>query len=843
MSKKLAEYFSKGSEQQQPSVETERDHEEEDDMGPSVSMAVQADDDEQFHKSTFNLKRTRSMGLLDEYIDPTKKLMDRGENEDEVDVGVDAESSGLETGRPSESTSPPVPDTDNYLVPHDDNDLVIEPQRHVDYLSHKWEENEISQSWKYIILKKKKKDEDLVNAARLENASWRTWAKARNNLKTVTPEAVNWSKDSDVTWLYGPILRPKEGSSIMSDGECGYGSDDETSKRMTKSKPKKQKGPKPILKKRSVSEIIKENSLWRLNVARQHRKQLGNTSPVMDGYGGNYAPDDYDALADKVNAQYYRSAPDANRGFHTTLHTQDDISPSPETYSTSHFEDMPTETLPASILSTAAGKNSKSSEHRDRHIHFSDRVEQCMALNAQHRDADVDEHERDYDSDPGNEYFGDNHRKLSTGRDQNLYHVHSDDEPESSSSEDEEAGLFISARFARKNEGVHSPSEHSSIGSTTSKHNEIPPIIKLLPSTTLNYGSDDEDYEDDEDSYYGRNAVSHNVNTFRGYDYLYDYNSVYTGDTSNFMAVNNCDMVDVPEGLQTPVDEDHHHDDAGLPQTTQRVARGGFSFDDDSDSYNSNDDSQFIENSQTGASDDETDLALRRTSSIGKGSNSSLHGLPSSTAPVSSTHSFVTGKPLEQPVQQHQSPQQHLQQSQKQEPLAAGNSRKKTKSFILNSESDSDSAEDENASDVVFEPADMATNQNGHTATSATYDNQCMIPTQGTSITSMSKSPRLAAESPVNRVMSSGNSHASLSDVAIAGYISPRSESMQSVVAKEKMVDGTPSPDVEHMNKNLENWHIGHHKDDGDAKDSDESLHKMMSSARELASKYLHSWK
>ncbi|KAF9255247.1 hypothetical protein L218DRAFT_358215 [Marasmius fiardii PR-910] len=40
---------------------------------------------------------------------------------------------------------------------------------------------------------------------RLENASWRAWWKQKNELKTVNPEILNWFKDSDVTWLYGPL--------------------------------------------------------------------------------------------------------------------------------------------------------------------------------------------------------------------------------------------------------------------------------------------------------------------------------------------------------------------------------------------------------------------------------------------------------------------------------------------------------------------------------------------------------------------------------------------------------------------------------------------------------------
>ncbi|PWN20008.1 hypothetical protein BCV69DRAFT_215877 [Microstroma glucosiphilum] len=45
----------------------------------------------------------------------------------------------------------------------------------------------------------------IANGVRLENASWRTWAKQRGNLKTINPETLNWLKDSDVTWLYGPL--------------------------------------------------------------------------------------------------------------------------------------------------------------------------------------------------------------------------------------------------------------------------------------------------------------------------------------------------------------------------------------------------------------------------------------------------------------------------------------------------------------------------------------------------------------------------------------------------------------------------------------------------------------
>ncbi|KAK0547306.1 protein phosphatase regulator [Tilletia horrida] len=50
-----------------------------------------------------------------------------------------------------------------------------------------------------------KSKNEITNGVRLENASWRTWAKQRGNLKTISPETLNWLKDSDVTWLYGPL--------------------------------------------------------------------------------------------------------------------------------------------------------------------------------------------------------------------------------------------------------------------------------------------------------------------------------------------------------------------------------------------------------------------------------------------------------------------------------------------------------------------------------------------------------------------------------------------------------------------------------------------------------------
>lgn len=73
-------------------------------------------------------------------------------------------------------------------IVNDDQALEHQPTRHVDYLSHEWKEEDIWSSWRYIVARRNVYN----NSVRLENASWRTWTKAKYGLKTVTPEALNW---------------------------------------------------------------------------------------------------------------------------------------------------------------------------------------------------------------------------------------------------------------------------------------------------------------------------------------------------------------------------------------------------------------------------------------------------------------------------------------------------------------------------------------------------------------------------------------------------------------------------------------------------------------------------
>lgn len=85
---------------------------------------------------------------------------------------------------PSAKTTPMHDDTDaGRLIP------VDRPALAIDYLGNGWSnEDDIAASWKFMT----KQKNDLINGLRLENASWRNWAKQRHNLKTVNPRTLNW---------------------------------------------------------------------------------------------------------------------------------------------------------------------------------------------------------------------------------------------------------------------------------------------------------------------------------------------------------------------------------------------------------------------------------------------------------------------------------------------------------------------------------------------------------------------------------------------------------------------------------------------------------------------------
>ncbi|KAK5072488.1 protein phosphatase regulator [Lithohypha guttulata] len=142
----------------------------------------------------------------------------------------------------------------------DDHWVRHEPTRHVDFLSHEWQEQDIWSSWKYVNARERKKKHDskqaLANGERLENASWRTWTKAKYRLPTISPESLNWMKDCDVTWLYGPLQIDKKSNWCQ----------DHSPPPSRLSTCSSFLHTKPILKKKSASAALLETSLKEHNL-------------------------------------------------------------------------------------------------------------------------------------------------------------------------------------------------------------------------------------------------------------------------------------------------------------------------------------------------------------------------------------------------------------------------------------------------------------------------------------------------------------------------------------------------------------------------------------------------
>jgi hypothetical protein len=69
----------------------------------------------------------------------------------------------------------------------DNTAITSRPIRQVDYLSYKWNEEDIWLLWRYMLAYKG----EFANGIRLKNALWRTWIKTKNNLKTISPESLN----------------------------------------------------------------------------------------------------------------------------------------------------------------------------------------------------------------------------------------------------------------------------------------------------------------------------------------------------------------------------------------------------------------------------------------------------------------------------------------------------------------------------------------------------------------------------------------------------------------------------------------------------------------------------
>lgn len=610
--------------------------------GACTSQHVDAEDDDHFQNTTFKLKRTRSLGLLDEFIDPdTQEKQIEKKNEEKqlekIDVSSDLNSfpdsvdnahpSSLDSAASEVVVSSPLDNNSSFLkspdlVPHDDSNLAPEPSRHVDYLSHQWDVTDISKSWRYIILRRK----NVANAARLENASWRTWAQRRGNLKTISPEEVNWSKESDVTWLYGPIVDDDdhEHDHENEHEDCGTSNIAGSRSFNTASSVvagdisiarKAHRRPKPILKKRTMQDMmISHLNLLKLEVAtaraeQEHRRREDAAAQARKDAVAHADAErppeyfDYDVILAKLNSQYKNYSVPNSRAGSANNSSLDLVK--------KHSTAVSADAVTAALLNIDSPKVQKSSlleqkeeeslTEQKKSVRFNEEVQQCIAIDeSSDYDDGYDDYEDEYDYEGSESYLYDSN--TSSGRedyDGDLEDGEIDEEDDDD--EEDEGGFFLNVRSSSKSmpesafPGLLSSKKASGeideeldVVNDDDEEDDVESILSLktihmLPPTTLNYGSSNEESDD------YTSSISHNIdnNSSRGYDYYYDYNSVYEVKPNHaiYGVSNNAakvpDVVDVPENIslgsnfdyEIIENEDVNNYGASLPEVYAADAR------------------------------------------------------------------------------------------------------------------------------------------------------------------------------------------------------------------------------------------------------------------------------
>ncbi|KAH7398132.1 hypothetical protein BKA64DRAFT_754041 [Cadophora sp. MPI-SDFR-AT-0126] len=197
--------------------------------------------------------------------------------------------------RPMNVQKPASPDPAEHVK--DDTEVRLEPLKYVDYLSHDWRVGDVWLSWKHIISKRN----TYGNSARLENASWRAWTKSKDKLKTVPPESLNWPKDCDVTWLYGPLQTGSNKSTrtpFATPASNGLMAEHNSSPTQ-----------KPILKKRSMSETMLQRSLSASSLVKQAAAEV-QAQQLHIARRGRNRPDMGLSISDYVTFPFFsRAAP------------------------------------------------------------------------------------------------------------------------------------------------------------------------------------------------------------------------------------------------------------------------------------------------------------------------------------------------------------------------------------------------------------------------------------------------------------------------------------------------------------------------------------------------------
>ncbi|PWN38239.1 uncharacterized protein FA14DRAFT_24379 [Meira miltonrushii] len=267
------------------------------------------------------------------------------------------------------SAPAPYPTVQSSAPAIDDHEITTRtPSICVDYLSHNWTDEDVWSSWKAMT----KRKNEIANGVRLENASWRTWAKQRGKLKTISPETLNWLKDSDVTWLYGPLHEHAEPvpPPRQATARERLGLEDVT---RTKS----------ILKHRTISEMLTTPGLNATSPSVETPPPVGSGSTSRDGSDDGRDSTGRDSgNATPTNATGGRPAITFTKS-ETALSALGKRSAGSPPASERLMRNM-----------TIGDKNDgivHSAPEEKRHISFNQRVDQCIAVDAHEEEEEEDE--------------------------------------------------------------------------------------------------------------------------------------------------------------------------------------------------------------------------------------------------------------------------------------------------------------------------------------------------------------------------------------------------------------------------------------------------------------------
>ncbi|OAD09071.1 hypothetical protein MUCCIDRAFT_76065 [Mucor lusitanicus CBS 277.49] len=159
----------------------------------------------------------------------------------------------------------------------------------VDYLSHEWSSTDLIQAYRELQRQKsktqftlitkqhtgtakelKKLSIELNKQIRYQNAIWRQMARSctqrlSHSNQMIHPSTVNWQKESDVTWLYGPLYMPPDEPAASSDKETNTHPSLSFNTNFYSAN-KTLNSLKPVLKKNtSTSSILLQKDYWRIN--------------------------------------------------------------------------------------------------------------------------------------------------------------------------------------------------------------------------------------------------------------------------------------------------------------------------------------------------------------------------------------------------------------------------------------------------------------------------------------------------------------------------------------------------------------------------------------------------